>query len=625
MDGVDELSTVSTDGAKTDALVPAALSGNRQRRSWLQAAGSIHWLHWLIIALSAVVTLTAYLGSRSAAEERARSRFDRNKVFVIDLVVERMQRYEDALWAGVAATHANDGSMDHAHWRTFAESLKLRQRYPGINGIGVIDLIEQEALAEFEQAQRQDRPGFTVHPNVDTRLHMPIVYIEPEGINAAAIGLDIAFEQHRREGAEAAHESGEARITGPIELVQDEAKTPGFLFFAPFNQQDGQAARGDGLTDVQRLIYMPFIMSRLMEGTLDKSNRQVRTRISDGAVVLYDEWVDDDPDYDSSPSYEQSVKKEIYGRTWTFHIAATKGFVSRSDQLQPMLILYGGLGVDALLLGLFLHMARVGRKLRDTAAHLTTVSQQLQGKASELERSNEELQSFAYVASHDLKTPVRGMGYLIEYLQEDLDPILKQTDASTNISSNLARLQQQTDHMNRLIGGILDYSAVGKGKDTVSSLDVAAMIRRICAEQPDFQASQLELQGELPVLETYAIRFEQVMANLIGNAFKYRHRSERTRIIVACRTEGAFHEFSVTDNGPGIDPAFHDRIFEVFQTLQPKNESDSSGVGLSIVKKSVEGLGGTIRVESTLDQGATFIFRWPITVAATANILQEAA
>ena len=108
-----------------------------------------------------------------------------------------------------------------------------------------------------------------------------------------------------------------------------------------------------------------------------------------------------------------------------------------------------------------------------------------------------------------------------------------------------------------------------------------------------------------------SVRFQQVLANLVGNALKYHHEPERATVTVSVDETDDFYVFSVSDDGPGIDPKFHERIFDVFQTLQTKDDVESTGIGLSIVKKAVESHGGRVTLLSDNGKGATFTFEWP--------------
>ncbi len=578
-----------------------------QERDALAHAGSLHWFHWTIVVLSALLTIAAWHFSKSQVEEKARMQFEREATQVTELVLERMQKYEDALWGGVAAIQAIGGKMAHGEWRTYADSIHIESKYPGVGGIGVIDYVLPQDLTAHIEAQRRLRPNYSVRPNHTQAHYMPIVYIEPETANLRAVGLDIAHETNRHTAAIMARDTGTAQITGPIVLVQDEGKTPGFLFYAPYYAGGLYSTAGERQQHFSGMVYAPFIVNKLMAGALDKEKRHVGIHLADGSDVIYDENTAAEEDFDPNPVFTRQATVDLYGRSWNFDIWSTRSFREAAASNQPIFILIGGIMIDSLLLTLFLILSRASRRTLNFADRVTV---ELRQKAAELAKSNADLESFAYIASHDLKTPLRGIGDITEYLQEDLEAYVATPDANPDVQHNLQRLHQQTGRMENLIKGILDYSSVGLRHDEVASLDVLEVLHTLRSEL-DVREDQLVFEGSFPVLSANRVRFEQVLHNLVGNAFKYHHDQERAIVTVACSDNDDFFEFRVSDNGPGIDPKFHARIFEVFQTLQSKDEIESTGVGLAIVKKSVEALGGAIRITSALGAGTTFEFDWP--------------
>ena len=190
---------------------------------------------------------------------------------------------------------------------------------------------------------------------------------------------------------------------------------------------------------------------------------------------------------------------------------------------------------------------------------------------------------------------------------------MAESDANPDVRKNIQRLYQQVGRMENLIKGILDYSSVGSGRRQVEEVDSFDLVSGI-GVQLDLRPDQLRLEGDFPVFETDVVRVEQVFSNLMENARKYHHDPDHALLTVEVNETSDFYVFSVADNGPGIDPKFHARIFEVFQTLQSRDVVESTGVGLSIVKKAVEDFGGEVRVVSEPGNGAKFIFDWPKTI-----------
>lgn len=586
----------------------------------LSYGARLHWFHWLVVILSALLTIGAWYVSKSQLQEKNQLQFDREASQVAELVSERMRKYEDSLWAGVAAIQANSETTEHKtpqmnydEWHRFAQSLHIETRYPGINGIGVILNVGPGQLDNHIGGERRYRPDYAVHPQHSNPDVLPIVFIEPEAPNIKAVGLDMAHETGRYTAALNARDSGLAQITSPIVLVQDEGRTPGFLFYAPYYAGGIYDSIAERRQNFAGMVYAPFVVNKLLAGTLEKAKRHVGIRLTDNKQVLYDEHLASEVDFDPNPMFMVKNKVVAYGRTWTFDIWSTLSFRQATQSNQPTFILVGGILIDALLFTLFVMLTRANRRTLSFADRMTVA---LRDKADELTKTNAELESFAYVTSHDLKTPLRGIADLTAFLEEDLEPYFATPLCKPDVKYNIRRLHQQVERMDNLIRGILEYSGIGVKTEELQTLDVRSIIDSI-RQDIGVDKHQIVISGDMPTLTTFPVRFEQVLMNLVANAFKYHHDSKNAVVRISCEKNKRFFEFSVADNGPGIEPRFHARIFEVFQTLQSKDQIESSGVGLSIVKKSVEGLGGSIGVSSEFGKGTTFTFDWPIVIDDT--------
>jgi signal transduction histidine kinase len=166
--------------------------------------------------------------------------------------------------------------------------------------------------------------------------------------------------------------------------------------------------------------------------------------------------------------------------------------------------------------------------------------------------------------------------------------------------------------MEGLINGILALARIGRSKITAEKVDVTQLIYEVLDLLSPPAGIQVKMQENLPVIFTQRIYLQQVFANLIGNAIKYHHKAEG-QVTIRYQELASLHQFTVTDDGPGIEPEYHERIFVIFQTLQERDAVESTGVGLAIVKKIIDQQGGTIYVQSSPDQGSSFIFTWPKT------------
>lgn len=248
--------------------------------------------------------------------------------------------------------------------------------------------------------------------------------------------------------------------------------------------------------------------------------------------------------------------------------------------------------------------------LRDRESQLrlltATLEQRVTARTAELERSNRELDQFAYVASHDLKTPLRGIQNLATWIAEDAGPVLPGPSIE-----HLGKLRGRVQRMERLLDDLLAYSRVGRREGKAEIVQVRALLEEVIYLLAPPDGFTIHLPSELPTLVTPHTPLELVFRNLIGNAIKHHHQPTRGQIDIGVQNLGDYVEFCVHDNGPGIDPQHHERIFGLFQVLRPRDEVEGSGMGLAIVKKAVEHRKGQIRLESAPGQGATFYFTWP--------------
>lgn len=582
-------------------------------RAAIAGMSKLSAVHWLAVALSLLLTTGAWYFTSVQVAEQAENRFERYSEQVMDLVQERLTKYEDALASGVAAIHASGGDVSYEEWQTFAGALEIETKYPGINGIGIIYRIPRGEVAEYLVRQRQTRPDFRIYPEHDGDVFYPITYIEPEGENSVALGLDMAHETNRLTATLKARDTGQAQITGPIVLVQDAQKTPGFLFHMPFYRNQQATTIAERQESFVGTVYAPFMFHKLIEGVLGRDNRLVQFSIRDGDDVLYDENVRNSGTF--IPDFTVTRDVEVYGRTWTFNIWETPEFRAASRSNEPIMILLGGLVIDVLLFSLFLLLTRANRRALVFADRMAGDAKD---RAESLQRSNEDLERFAFVASHDLKTPLRGIGFLAECIRDDLDGLRDQCEGS-ELFENLSMLDDQVRRMDNLITGILTYSSIQSGTIMPEGVDTARLVPSLCAAA-GLQPDQYEITGDLIEITTDAIRLEQVLQNLIGNARKYHPDPDQLCLTINIQDKGDWLTFRVSDNGPGIDPRYHKKIFEMFQTLQPSKSAESTGIGLAIVQKIVTLYGGQIRLESELGKGSCFSFDWPVQLAKTQNV-----
>ncbi|WP_421707170.1 sensor histidine kinase [Algihabitans sp.] len=227
--------------------------------------------------------------------------------------------------------------------------------------------------------------------------------------------------------------------------------------------------------------------------------------------------------------------------------------------------------------------------------------------AADLRRSNAELEQFAYVASHDLKAPLRGIANLAAWIEKDAAETM-----SEDAKQYLTLLQGRTERMGRLLDDLLQYSRAGREKAEVRLLDLNSTLPDLFRMTAAPDGFRLEIPEPLPSLTTAYLPLEQVFLNLIGNAVKH-HDQDSGCIRITAVSRGSFYEFLVRDDGPGIAAQFHEKVFAMFQALKSRDDVEGSGMGLAIVRKLIESAGGKIAIESNPEtaRGTAFRFTWP--------------
>ncbi len=284
--------------------------------------------------------------------------------------------------------------------------------------------------------------------------------------------------------------------------------------------------------------------------------------------------------------------------------------------------LYSSGGHPTRMTGITLNVTerkRVEEALAYRAQELTRLNHVLKTITADLDQRNKDLNQFAYVVSHDLKAPLRGIHNLSQWLQEDLGDIIPPDN-----QNQLRLLGNRVTLMETLINDLLDYSRAGRVKQPPERVDVAELVREVVSILTVPPGIVIRVATKLPTFQVRRVMLSQVFANLISNAIKYGCVKGQGEITISAWEQLDGYRFAIADKGPGIAPADQAKIFGVFETLQ-SNQSTvletgtvvSTGIGLAIVKRLVRAEGGKIWVESDVGAGATFSFTWKSADALT--------
>ncbi|MBD2328024.1 ATP-binding protein [Alkalinema sp. FACHB-956] len=236
---------------------------------------------------------------------------------------------------------------------------------------------------------------------------------------------------------------------------------------------------------------------------------------------------------------------------------------------------------------------------------LERLNQALIRSNSSLERRNQELADFAYATAHDLRTPVRGIVTLSEWIEEELSGY-----TSEQLLTYLHLLRKRTHRLNALIDGLWEYTNLGQTPVAPEAVQLDAIVEEIQQARPLPEGFDLQLHHPLVTLTTCKVHLKKVLEELLENAVKHHDRSTGQIEIFAHGGEDMI-EFMVQDDGPGIPSAYHTRVFRLFETLEPRDLTENTGIGLAIAKKLVERVGGRIWIQSNGERGTTIHFSWP--------------
>ncbi|MBU7582580.1 MAG: PAS domain S-box protein [Nostoc sp. TH1S01] len=242
--------------------------------------------------------------------------------------------------------------------------------------------------------------------------------------------------------------------------------------------------------------------------------------------------------------------------------------------------------------------------LQERTAELTSLNTILSQTTAILQKRNQELDQFAYVASHDLKAPLRAIANLSQWLEEDLNGQLPPENVQ-----QLNLLRGRVRRMEGLINGLLEYSRVGRIHTDLSVVNVRELLEEVIDSLTPPATFHIEIASQMPNLITKRMPLQQVFTNLIENAIKHHSRLDG-QVKISVTDQGSYYKFTVADDGPGIAPEYQQKVFTIFQTLTERDRQEGTGIGLAIVKKIVETEGGTITLDSQSGLGSSFHFTW---------------
>ncbi|MEN8109091.1 MAG: CHASE domain-containing protein [Pseudomonadota bacterium] len=545
------------------------------------------------------------------------------------------------------------------------------KRYASIAALQWIPRITGIERASFEEEARRSFTKFRINESnqagdlvrAEQRpVHFPVLYVQPYQLNKEALGLDLASEPAILDTLQQTRDAGQMRASPRISLQREGRIEYAFAARLPvYNKVDADEAEAEGEEEDAALDTLEkrqpqlrgfaagiFRIGEIVESALQNLSP------SGIDMVIYDVSDEDERHY----LYRHSSRKHsadtgqrdpgdgelrknrefiqtisVTDRQWEVLCTSIPGYF-QPDPWSGWATLAGGLPFTALLTiylsTLVGRAAKIKRLVTERTTQLVEVNEALNSeinerlnaekelqrlnetleqrvaiRTAEAERHVEELEQFAYVTSHDLKAPLRGIANLATWLEEDLSDKLSEATRE-----QLGLLRDRVQRMNALIEGLLKYSRIGQAAHSMVSVDTGELLAEVIDSLSPPDGFIVDVAANMPTLYTDRLHLYQVFSNLIGNSIKH-GKGEQGHVGVTVHNRGEYYEFTVTDNGPGIAPEYHDKIFMMFQTLAAKDYGSNTGIGLALVKKIVQEHGGSITLESEEGNGATFRFSWP--------------
>jgi two-component system, sensor histidine kinase len=595
--------------ASAGAAVPAVPRAGPEFPQTAAQLGKV--LPWAALAVLLVVTLAAFHLVKSESENNAREKFEAREAAIVDAIDERMAAYIQALRGGLGLFRSSNG-VGRQEWRTYVETLNLNQIYPGIQGLGYTEWVAASERADYEARVRsQGFEDFTIRPEGQREVYSSIIYLEPfDDRNRQAFGYDMYSQETRRRGMNLARDSGRVAISGKVILVQEisEDVQAGFLMYLPYyGRGPAPTTLAGRRTASVGFVYSAFRMRNLMEGILGPGLPDVRLEIYDGADIGKDNLM-----YNSEATagagdaaFARTRQITIAQRAWTLRIASLPEFEKQLDPQKSYIVLVAGIFTSLLVFGIIWSFSRTRERAQALAEEMTLVLNQ---HSEELARSNEDLEQFAYVASHDLKAPLRGIDNLASWIEEDLGDKLEGESRE-----NMQLLRGRVRRLENLLTDLLNYSRARRAECSVETVDLPKFIMGTWKLLNSEKRMQLELDTRLdsPTAQTCVTALEQVLTNLFSNAIKH-HDKQNGTVFVTVTERPGWYDFAVGDDGPGIPTDQRERAFQMFQTLQPRDVVEGSGMGLAIIRKLIERLGSSIEArDRSGGRGVEFAFSWP--------------
>ncbi|MCP3059074.1 CHASE domain-containing protein [Myxococcus sp. K38C18041901] len=525
---------------------------------------------------------------------------------------QRLDVYQ-AMLLGTRGVFTGSEAVERREFRAYTESLEVRQRYPGIQAIGLARWLRQDELPRHEARMRAEGfSAYRVWPEQARAHHAVVDLVEPFDVNnIRVLGFDVLSEPARRVALERAMRSGLPTATGKVQLVSEpagQAGQEGFVIYVPLYagmvEPTTPQARGERL---EGFVFGAFRMKDFVEGLrFPGFQSTIDLTLYDGATVseparLYSSL----PGAPDAGGLQQRLTVQVAGVPWTLVFNTREAFMTGTRSSHPTTVAGGGLLMSLLL---FL----VTRSQVNARAHAEQASAEHRRLADEAQAAVRVRDEFLSVAAHELRTPITSLKLQLQLLFRQLrQPGPLDTE---RLERGVETCERQTTRLTKLVDSLLDVARLSSGRMELQLEDVelGELVRELARRfEMEAQSAGVRLEVDAPEPMTGRwdrLRLEQVLTNLMSNALKYGHGAP---VDVRVLGDVELARVEVRDRGIGIAPEDAARVFDRFERAVSSRHYGGLGLGLFITRQLVEAHGGRIFLESHPGEGTTFIVHLP--------------
>jgi signal transduction histidine kinase len=632
-----------------------AAKSNQFKRETNSHQKSIWWGYFpvvLVTLLGLAVTMAMFVQSMRWEKNQIEVAFreaSQDRILVIQREIEHSLR----IVLDIASFFEASEIVSRREFRKFVgPALK---NHAGIKALEWIPVVTHEMRQIFTEEARQSFPPFQILKRDDSGMltksprqpvYYPVLYVQPYQFNKQLLGLDMGSDPTAYNLLSDAEVTRKIQVSPGIYLNDGGERKSGIMVAAPVfhnaekTTKDSSPTTGPIKGFSIGVFFVGEIIERALEslrpGGIDIHFYQVNG--DDSGQLLYshrtrlhDSLIYNANDTPYQITYAQEI--EVGTQKWQIVCNSVSGSFSL-DTWRSWVILFVSLAFTLLftiyiatLVGrarqIRLEVEERTSQLREAVQALNqevverksaeqelqrlneTLEQHIANRTAEAERRAQYLEQFAYVTSHDLKAPLRAVSNLAQWIEEDLHDKLDKAS-----KEQLALLRDRVKRMHDLIEGLLEYSRVGRSSEPENLVNTHELVEEIIDSLSIDDRFSVKIKGKMPILKADRLQLGQVFSNLISNSLKH-HGGKKGKIRITCEDSDQFYQFSVCDDGQGIAPQYHNKIFLIFQTLKSSDLENSTGIGLALVKKIVEEHGGKIKLRSEPGKGACFDFTWP--------------